>query len=133
MGRIETMVTTSVGPKITTNAHENNKTRTFHDLLADQLMTMILHDGKPVTAWEVAPKLGDGYAEQASAILDGLTAEGILARFRAGFNDYYASPTVALTMKEPTPVTVILDSLKSLFLSHRYKVLRRLKLHMSRF
>lgn len=81
---------------------------------------------KPVTAWEVAAELGASYINQVSAVLDRLTTEGSLARFRAGLNNYYALPKVAVTSKEPTLITVICDSLKCLFLGCRYAVTGRL-------
>ncbi len=59
--------------------------------------------------------------------MDGLATEGILARFRAGFNNYYAPTEVALTGEEPALRAIISDSLKSLFLSCRYKVIGKLK------
>lgn len=121
------MTTTSPVPKITTSAHVNDELGSFHDLSVDKLATIILYQGKPVTAWEVVAKLGNGYAGQASAILDRLTAEGILARFRAGFNNYYASPRVAFTEKGPNLRAIVSDSLKSLLLNCRYKVARYLK------
>ena len=121
------MVTTSLVPKITTNAQVNDEVGSFRHLLVDKLVTIILSEGKSVTVWGVATRLGDCCAEQVLAILDELTAEGTLARFRAGFSNYYASPRVALTEKGPALRTVISDSLKSLFLSCRYKVIGKLK------
>lgn len=123
--RIETMATTSPIPEAATSALANDKAGSSRDLLVDKLVTIILYERKPVTVWEVAAKLGEGYAEQASVILDGLTAEGVLARFRAGLNNYYAPPKVALTRQEPALGTVISDSLKSLFLSRQYKSMRK--------
>ena len=125
------MATTSPVSKITTSPHVNDELGSFHDLSADELATIILYQGKPVTAWELAAKLGDGYAGQASVILDGLTAEGILARFRAGFNNYYALPRVAFTEKEPTLGAIVSDSLKSLLLGCRYRVARHLTWHLT--
>lgn len=93
----------------------------------DARVRALLKEEKPVTAWEVAAKLGAGYIKQVSAVLDRLTTEGSLARFRAGFNNYYALPRVALTGKEPTLITIISDSLKGLFLGCRYEVMRKLK------
>jgi len=119
------MATTSPIPEAATSALANDKAGSSRDPLADKLVTIILYKRKPVTVWEVTAKLGDGYAEQASVILDGLTAEGVLARFRADLNNYYAPPKVALTRQEPTLGTVISDSLKSLFLSRQYKSMRK--------
>ena len=84
--------------------------------LADDQVKSVLDSGRPVTVWEVAVKFGKDYVKQVSAILDELTARGILARFRAGFINYYASPNAALTGNEPTLRTIISDSVKNLFL-----------------
>ena len=121
------MAITSLVLRITTSAQVNNGVGSFRHLLVDKLVTVILYEGNPVTVWGVATRLGDCYAEQVLAILDELTAEGTLARFRAGFSNYYASPRVALTEKGPTLRTIISDSLKSLFLSCRYKLISKLK------
>ena len=121
------MATTSPIHKTTESAHVDDEVRTIRGLLVDELATIILHEGTPVTVWEVAAELGDGYTEQASAILDGLTTKVILARFRVGCNNYYAPPTLALTEKGPTLKAIISNSLKGLFLSCRYKLARHLK------
>lgn len=121
------MATTSLIPRITTNAQVNNEVRSIRDLSVEQLATTILYEGKPVSVWQVTAKLENGCTEQASAILDKLTAKGTLARFRAGFSNYYASPRVALTEKGPALGTVISDSLKSLFLGCQCKVMGKLK------
>jgi len=91
----------------------------------DDRVKSLVDVGKPVTAWEVAVGTGSGRTEQVSSILDRLTDRGDLARFRAGFIDYYALPKAALTGAEPAPGTIIADSLKSLFLSLRYRVISR--------
>ena len=88
----------------------------------DELVTIIVTQGKPVTAQEVTAKLGDASIEQVSAILDELADKGTLVKFRAGLNDYYATPGVALTEQEPALRAVMSDSLKSLLLIWRYKV-----------
>lgn len=121
------MATNSLVHKITANAHVDDKVGSIWDLLVNEQVKIIIYEGKPVTACEVAAKLGERYTEQASAILDELTTERSLAKFRAGFNDYYASPKVALTEKEPNLKTVISDSLKSLLLTLRYKSMRKPK------
>ena len=121
------MATASLVPKASTSVYVNDEVAGLRRLLVDNLMPIIIYDGKPVTFWEIVTKLEEGYIEQASAIFDELTAEGTLARFRAGFINYYASPRVVLTQKGPALRTIILDSLKSLFLSCRYKVMGKIK------
>ena len=99
----------------------------IHQVISvDDQVKSLVDVGKPVTAWEVAVQTGSGHTEQVSDILDGLTARGVLARFRAGFIDYYALPEVALIGAEPTPGTIVADSLKSLFLSLRCKVIGKM-------
>jgi hypothetical protein len=117
-----TIRATHTTPKM---AHAGDEAGNIRDLLADEQVKTVLYEGKPVTVWEVATRLGNIYIEQVSAILDGLTSEGILSRFRAGFNNYYAPPKVALTGEEPTFKTVISDSVKDLFLNLRYKAARK--------
>ena len=121
------MATTSLIHKITESAHVDDEVGSIRDLLVDKLVAITPYERKPVTIWEVAAKLGYGDTKQALAILDGLTAEGTLIRFRAGFNNYYASPKVALIGKEPSLRAIMSDSLKGLFLSCQYKVTRHLK------
>ncbi len=121
------MVTTSLVPKITTSAEVNDEVGSFRHLLVDKLVTIILYEGKPVTIWGVVTRLGDCYAEQVLAILDELTAEETLAKFKVGFINYYASPRAALIEKGPALRTIISDSLKSLFSSYRYKVIGKLE------
>jgi hypothetical protein len=112
------VTTTNLLHEITTSTYMNDKVRSVHNLLVEQLVTMMLHDGKPVTAWDVSRKFGDDYAKQAPAILDRLTNEGALIRFKVGFINYYAPPTAAfardLVSEGPTLGTIVLDSLKSL-------------------
>lgn len=100
----------------------------IHQVISvDDQVKSLVAVGKPITAWEVAVQTGSGHTEQVSSILDGLTARGVLARFRAGFIDYYALPKIALTGAEPTPGTIIADSLQSLFLGLRCKVISKMK------
>ena len=89
----------------------------------DELVTIILSQGKPVTAQEVTANLGEASIEQVSATLDELVNKGTLVKFRAGLNDYYATPKVALTEQEPALRAVMSDSLKSLLLIWRYRVM----------
>lgn len=121
------MVMTRLLPKITKSAHLDTSSCIIQKLSVDEQVKTLLDGGKPVTVWEVVAKSGNGYAEQVSAILEGLTDKGTLARFRLGFNNYYASPKVALTGEEPTPIATMTDSLKNLLLSCRYKASRHLK------
>ncbi len=120
--RIEVIPTMNGICKHTTGASVNDEVECFQPLLVDETATIVLSEGRPVTVWKVAAKLGDGYVKQVLAILDRLTASGTLAKFRAGFNNYYASPKAALTEEVPTLRTVILDSLLSLILTCGYKV-----------
>jgi len=53
------------------------------------------------------------------AVLEEMTASGRLARFRAGLNQYYAQPRVALTEDKPLAGTVLVDSMKGLFMVPR--------------
>ncbi len=91
---------------------------------ADRTITVMLCERKPVTIREVAARLGDNHAERTSAVLERLTANGTLARFRAGLSDYYATPKEALTGHGPGSRTVITDSLKNLLLGCRYRWVR---------
>ncbi len=91
----------------------------------DGQVKSLFEEGKPLTVWKVAAKSGDDYAEYIAAVLDRLTTEGILAKFRVGFNNYYALPKVALTGEEPTLRTLISDSMKNWFPSLRHKVTSR--------
>lgn len=116
------MATQMLIRKSTTSARVNNVVDKIRDPLVDELMTIVLAQRKSVTVWEAAARLRDGRTERASAILDGLFTQGVLARFRAGFNNYYSPPEVALIEKEPTFRTVVSDSLKSLFFSYQHKV-----------
>lgn len=96
-------------------------------LIPDEQVILGICQRKPITIWEVAAKMGGNNVRQASALLEGLTANGTLAKFKVGFNDYYASPKVALTRRGPTFRTVVSDSLKNLLLGFRYKVARHLE------
>ncbi|MEE9400258.1 MAG: hypothetical protein V3V23_08320 [Dehalococcoidales bacterium] len=112
------MTTTNLLHEITTNTYMDDKVGSVHNFLVEQLVTTMLHDGKPVTAWDVSRKLGDDYAKQAPAILGRLTNDGALIRFKVGFINYYAPPTAALVRDlvsdGPTLGTIVLDSLKGL-------------------
>ncbi len=119
------MVATRLLPEVTKNAHFGGEVEVTRIPSVDDQVKSLFYGEKPLTAWEVATKLRNGHTKQVSAILDGLTAEGILARFGAGFNKYYASPKVALTVEEPTLKTIISDSVKNLFLAPRCKVARK--------
>lgn len=104
----------------------NNKVAGKPGSPIDELLTIILSQGKPVTAQEVNAKLGKASIEQVSATLDELADKGTLVKFRAGLNDYYATPRVALTEQEPALRAVMSDSLKSLLLIWRYRVMGKL-------
>jgi len=117
------MATTRLIEKPVTGTNLRNEAGGIPSPLANDLVKTILNMGKPATAWEITARLGDDCAEQAEAILNELAAQGILIRFRAGLNNYYATPKVALTEEEPALRAVMSDSLKSLLLIWRYKVL----------
>ncbi len=121
------MAITNPVPGVTTTAQVNGEVSGARRLSLDELVATIIYEGKPVTVWQAAMRLGEGFAEQVSATFDERTAEGTLAKFRVGFINYYAPPRVALTEKDPALRTIILDSLKSPFLSCRYKVMGKLK------
>ena len=93
------------------------------EISVDEQIKSLVDVGKPVTAWEVASQIESGHTERVLRVLNGMSARGLLARFRAGFIDYYALPRVALTGAGPAPGTVIADSLKSLLEKLRYKVI----------
>lgn len=120
------MPITSLIDKIGKRAHFKDEAGGISSPLANELVKTILSQGKPVTAWEVAARLGEDCDEQVLTTLDELTAVGILVRFRAGLNHYYASPKVALTEEEPLLRNIMSDSLKSLLLLWRYKVTGKL-------
>ena len=87
----------------------------------DNRVKSLFDEGKPLTVWKVAAKSGNSYTERIAAVLDRLTTKGTLAKFRVGFNNYYALPKVALTGEEPTLRTLISDSVKNWFPSFRHK------------
>ena len=90
--------------------------------IPDERVTLGICERKPITAWEVAAKMGCDNIRQVSAMLEGLTTDGTLAKFKVGFSDYYALPQVALTRHGPTFRAVVSDLLKSLLIGFRYKV-----------
>ena len=94
-------------------------------LPADEQVRSLFAKEKPLTVWDVATKLGNDYVETPSSVLDRFTEEGILGRFRVGFNTYYALPLVALTGKGPTLKAVISDTMKNLFLTLRDRMTRK--------
>ncbi len=116
------MVTTELSPRVTRSAHLDGEVGVVQILSINEEVKLLLEGGKVVTAWRLAAKLGNGSVGQVSVILDRLTDEGVLARFRAGLNNYYALPKVALTGAEPNLRAVVSDSLRSLLLSRRYRM-----------
>ena len=120
------MAATRLIQKPATGSNLKNEATGILRPLANDLVKTILNMGKPATAWEITARLGDDCAEQAEAILNELAAQGILIRFRAGLNNYYATPKVALTEEEPLLRNIMSDSLKSLLLLWRYKVMGKL-------
>jgi len=123
---MNTMATTRIIPEIRPVYADKEPAHVQLPSVAMRVRTLLMEQG-PVTVWEVADKLEASYINQISAVLDKLNTEGNLARFRAGFNDYYALPRVALVGKEPTLRTIISDSLKGLFIGCRYEVMRKFK------
>lgn len=119
------MTVTGQPPKITASVYVSGETGGSRALSVHDQVKTLLDEGTPVTVWQVAAKSGERNTEQASAILNGLATEGRLAAFRAGFENYYASPKVALTRHEPLLKAIISGSLKSLFLALRYKLMRK--------
>ncbi len=96
----------------------------LREVSADQLVTVRLCERKPVTLWQVAAELGEDRAKRASVIVEGLMANGALARYRAGLSDYYAAPREALTGHGPSPTAVLVDSMRSLVLGCRSRVVK---------
>jgi hypothetical protein len=121
------MPSTGLFRRITVDYREKENAVSSDNFLFDEPLRTIVNDGKPVTVWEVAARSRERYIKQTTAILDELTTERCLAKFRVGFNDYYALPKAALTMDKPDLITVISDSLKSLLLTLRYKLMMKPK------
>ena len=107
-----------------TGVGADNRTECLRESPADQMATVKLCGRKPMTVWEVAARLGDDHAERTSTILERLTANGTLARFRVGLSDYYATPKEALTGHGPGSGTIITNSLKNVLLGCRYRMAR---------
>ena len=103
-----------------------NSTKSASKPFISEVTEILLSVAKPMTVWEVTSRLGDDYAKQVAAVLDELTTAGILVRFRAGLNNYYATPEVALTEEEPQLRNIMSDSLKSLLMLWRYKVMGKM-------
>ena len=94
------------------------------DVSADHTAAVMLCEQKPMTIRGFAARLGDRRTERASAILERLTANGTLARFRAGLSEYYAVPKEALTGDGPGKGTIIADSVRNILLECRYLLAR---------
>jgi len=124
---MNTVATTRILPDTTTSVDVGDEVEAIQLPSLDERVRGLLEKEKPITVWKAAAKLGVGYINQVSAVLDGLTTEGSLATFKVGFNKYYALPKVALTSKEPTLITIISDSLEGLFLGCRYEVMAKLE------
>jgi hypothetical protein len=116
------MAITTFGKDSPKSARLKNSVSLTSGPLANKLMQMFRSVGKPVTIWETAARLGIDPAYPAR-VLDELTAQGILVKFRAGLNNYYAVPSVALTEQEPLLRDIMSDSIKSLRLLWRYRVM----------
>ena len=88
----------------------------------DHTVTVMLCEQRPVTIRDVAARLGDRRTERASAILERLTANGTLARFKAGLSEYFAVPKEALIGDGPSKGTIIADSVRNVLLECRYRL-----------
>lgn len=91
----------------------------------DQTAAVMLCERKPMTVREVAAGLGDLHTERTAAILNRLTANGTLARFRAGLSEYYAAPKEALTGDGPGAGTILADSFRNVMLGCRYRLVKQ--------
>jgi len=85
-------------------------------VLTEHTAALMLCERKPMTIRDVAGRLGDRRTERVSAILERLTENGTLARFRAGLSEYYAVPEEALTGDGPGAGTIIADSVRNVLL-----------------
>lgn len=121
------MSTVGLVSGINSRVYPNDETGDSHRLSVDELVALIVYEGKPVTIWQAVIRLGDGNAERVSATFDVRTEEGTLAKFRVGYISYYAAPMVALTARGPSLRTILFDLLRNPFLSCRYKVVNKLK------
>ena len=81
----------------------------------------MLRERKPMTIRNIAARLGDRHTGRVSAVLERLIADGKLARFRAGFSEYYALPEEALTGDGLRTRTIITDSVRNILLECRYR------------
>ena len=117
------MNATNLVSGVNTAAQLNGEASGARHLLLDELVAAIVYEGKPVTVWQAAMRLGDGFAGQVSSVFRERTSEGTLAKFRVGFINYYAPPRVALTGEGPTLRAIILDSLEGPFLSCKYRLM----------
>jgi len=82
--------------------------------IVDRVDAIILHENRPLTPREIATRLGEKRIQQVIGVLEEMTTEGRLAKFYAGPNRYYAVPKIALTDAQPTPRTVLADTLKGM-------------------
>ncbi len=121
------MSTVGLVSAIDSNVHSNNETRGFHRLSVDELVDLIVYEGKPVTIWQAVTRLGDSNSRQVLATFEERIEEGILAKFNVGYVSYYAAPMVALTAKGPSPRKIILDLLSNPILYCRYKFVKKIK------
>jgi hypothetical protein len=92
---MNTVATTRIFSDTTTSVDVGDEVGAIQLPSLDERVRGLLEKEKPITAWKAAAKLGVGYINQVSAVLDGLTTEGSLATFKVGFNKYYALPKVA--------------------------------------
>ncbi len=82
--------------------------------LAERMRAVLLGADRPMTARDIASRVGKMPGYRVVRTLDDLMVNGGLAQFRAGLNKYYATPRNALAAEKLPLRTVVTDSLKSL-------------------
>jgi len=85
--------------------------------ISERVDELVRRERKPLTSWEIAMRLGEKPYQHIGVLLDRLTEEGKLAKFRIGTNRYYAIPSMALTDPAPTTGTVVADSFRGAFIT----------------
>ncbi len=113
------MATVGLANAVGTEAGTTDQTDAVHRGDGESALMAVLREEHPMTLWGVAARLGDSRGERARSVIEGLTAAGKLARFRAGLTEYYALPRVALTGYGPGLGTVIADSVTGIVLRNR--------------
>jgi len=93
--------------------------------ITERVDELLKRERRPLTSWEIAMRLGEQPYRRIGVLLDKLTEEGKLAKFRVGTNCYYAVPSVAFTYQTPAAGTVFADSVKGIFITACLKVTGR--------